>query len=301
MGCIDTERRINGSEDMLMAVVPKASIAKLEIVAKDDRAYQLHSLDRAVSVLEVLGESEIPLSLAELCQRMRLHKSTVHRSLMVLERRELIQRTQGNRFHLGLKLYDLGNRAVEQVDLRARIYPYLRYLATQVGETVHLSILQKTLVLYLDKVEPNQSVCRSTKLGTSNPVYCTSMGKAMLAFQSKEMIERILSKIHFVRYTNKTLYTREMLLSALDRVRRRGYAIDNEEIELGVRCVGVPIFDENKRVIAAVSVSGPTSRITPHSVPVFVKHLQRCCHEMSKTLANSKKRKSRVRSPFLEY
>ena len=156
---------------------------------RTDGPYQLHSLDRAVSVLEVLGQSDTPLSLAEICQRMNLHKSTAHRSLMVLERSALIERTQENRFRLGLKLYELGNRAVEQIDLRARVQPFFRRLSSQVGETVHLSVLQKTSVVYLDKVEPNRRVCMSSKIGTSNPVYCTSMGKAMLAFQPEDAIE----------------------------------------------------------------------------------------------------------------
>jgi len=269
-----------------------------EMAAKADGPYQLHSLDRAVSVLEVLGQSDAPLSLAEICQRMHLHKSTAHRSLMVLERSALIERTQENRFRLGLKLYELGNRAVEQIDLRARVQPFFRRLATQVGETVHLSVLQKTSVVYLDKVEPNRRVCMSSKIGTSNPVYCTSMGKAMLAFQPEEVIEQIVAKIRFVRYTPKTLNSRETLLKALERVRRRGYAIDDEEIELGVRCVGAPIFNENHRAIAAVSVSGPASRITVQSVPAIAEHVLRCCREISSSIGLNTKKRSHLLSPF---
>ena len=272
-----------------------------EAVANVDGPYQLHSLDRAVSVLEVLGESDTPLSLAEICQRMNLHKSTAHRSLMVLERSALIERTLENRFRLGLKLYELGNRAVEQIDLRARVHPYFRRLSAQVGETVHLSVLQKTSVVYLDKVEPNRRVCMSSKIGTSNPVYCTSMGKAMLAFQPVETIDQIIAKIRFVRYTPKTLCTREALLKSLDKVRRRGYAIDDEEIELGVRCIGAPIFNENHRAIAAVSVSGPASRITVQSVPAIAEHLLRCCREISASLGLPAKRRSHVLSPFLRH
>src|SRR5271168_589704 len=199
-----------------------------ETVSRPSDPYQLHSLDRAVAVLEMLGESETALSLAEVCQRLRLHKSTAHRSLMVLERSALIERTPENRYRLGLKLYELGNRAVEQVDLRTRVHPYFRRLAAQVGETVHLSVLQKTSIVYLDKVEPNRRVCVSSKTGTSNPVYCTSMGKAMLAFQPPEVIEQIVCKIRFVPYTRKTLTSREALMKALDRVRRRGYAPGRE-------------------------------------------------------------------------
>ena len=263
--------------------------------------YQLHGLERAVSVLEVLSQSDIPLSLAQLCQRMDLHKSTAHRALMVLERSALIERTPENRFRLGLKLYELGNRAVEQIDLRTRVYPFFRKLAAQVGETVHLSVLQKTSIVYLDKVEPNRRVCMSSKIGTSNPVYCTSMGKAMLAFQPEPVIEEIVSKIRYTRYTHKTLCSREKLLKSLERVRRRGYAIDDEEIELGVRCIGAPIFNEAHWAIAAVSVSGPTSRITPQSVPEIAEHLLRCCREISACLGIRPKKRSHVASPFLRH
>jgi DNA-binding IclR family transcriptional regulator len=272
-----------------------------EAVANADGPYQLHSLDRAVSVLEVLGESDVPLSLAEICQRMNLHKSTAHRSLMVLERSALIERTQENRFRLGLKLYELGNRAVEQIDLRVRVHPFFRRLSTQVGETVHLSVLQKTRVVYLDKVEPNRRVCMSSKIGTSNPVYCTAMGKAMLAFQPEDTTEQILAKIRFVRYTRKTLCSREKLVKSLERVRRRGYAIDDEEIEIGVRCVGAPIFNEDHRAIAAVSISGPSSRITAQSVPGIAEHLLRCCRDISASLGMHAETKPHSASPFLRH
>jgi DNA-binding IclR family transcriptional regulator len=167
-----------------------------------------------------------------------------------------------------------------------------------VGETVHLSVLQKTSIVYLDKVEPNRRVCVSSKTGTSNPVYCTSMGKAMLAFQPPEVIEQIVGKIRFVRYTHKTLTSRDALLKALERVRRRGYAIDDQEIELGVRCIGAPIFDEKRNAIAAVSVSGPASRITAPTMPEIAEHLLRCCRDISVSLGAHAKKRPRVLSAF---
>ena len=144
-----------------------------------------------MAVLDLLGESEGPLGLADVCERMDLHKSTAHRALMVLERCGLIERTPENRFRLGLKLYELGTRAVEQIDLRARVHPWFRRLSAQVGETVHLGVLQKTSVVYLDKVEPNnRRVWLASRIGTSNPVYCTAMGKAMLAFLPERNADR---------------------------------------------------------------------------------------------------------------
>jgi DNA-binding IclR family transcriptional regulator len=277
---------------------PAGTVGKL--LSKGDWPYQLQSLDRAVAVLQMLGESEVPLSLAEICQRMQLHKSTAHRSLMVLERSTLIERTQDNRFRLGLKLYELGNRAVEQIDLRARIRPFFQRLAAQIGETVHLGVLQKTSVVYLDKVEPNRRICMTSKMGSSNPAYCTSMGKAMLAFLPPEAAEDIISRIRFVRFTSKTLCTREDLIRSLERVRRRGYAIDDEEIEVGVRCVGAPVFDESHFPIAAVSISGPSSRIRVQSVPAISEKLMRCCREISASLQMHRKRRPYIVSPLVQ-
>jgi len=260
-----------------------------ESVTKTDGIYQLQSLDRAISVLEMLGLSDRPLSLAEVCQQMHLHKSTAHRSLMVLERNALIERTPENRFRLGLKLYELGNRAVEQIDLRTHVHPYFVRLASDLGETVHLSVLRKTSIVYLDKAGTNGKVCTNSRTGSTNPVYCTSMGKAMLAFQPLETIERIISKTRFVRFTPKTLCSREALLLALDKIRHRGYAIDDEEHELGVRCVGAPIFNPNGQAVAALSVSGPVSHITPQSVSSIADHLLRCCRDISASLGTCKK------------
>ncbi|HTX41991.1 MAG TPA: IclR family transcriptional regulator [Acidobacteriaceae bacterium] len=249
-----------------------------------DGPYRLQSLDRALSILELLGESEVPLSLAEICRRMNLHKSTVHRALNVLERGMLLERTPENSFRLGLKLFDLGNRAVRQMDLRTRIRPFARRLSAQIGETVHLGVLQKTSVVYLDKTGPGNRVCIGSKTGSSNPAHCTSLGKAMLAWLPQDAINELIDQMTFVRFTSKTICSREELLEALQRVRRRGYSVDDEEVETGVRCIGAPIFDDLGAPIAALSVSCISSRIQSHQVPVLAGRLVRCCSDISESL-----------------
>src|ERR1700683_442363 len=264
--------------------------------------YQLQSLDRAVALLDLLGESEGPLSLSDVCERMELHKSTAHRAPMVLERTGLIERTPENRFRLGLKLYELGSRAIEQIDLRARVHPWFRRLSAQVGETVHLGVLQTASVVYLDNVEPNnRRVWLASRVGASNPVYCTAMGKAMLAFLPADEAAEIISRIRYTRFTPRTLVTPEALQRSLDRVRRRGYAIDDEEVECGVRCIGAPILNESGRPVAAVSVSGPSSRITQQSVPGIAEHLLRCCREISASLGVRERKRVHVPSPFAQH
>lgn len=253
-------------------------------VDSSEGPYRLQSLDRALSILELLGESEVPLSLAEICRRMNLHKSTVHRALIVLERGMLLERTPENSFRLGLKLFDLGNRAVRQMDLRTRIHPFARRLSAQLGETVHLGVLQKTSVVYLDKAGPGNRVCTGSKTGSSNPAHCTSLGKAMLAWLPQDAINELIDQMTFVRFTNKTICSREQLLEALQRVRRRGYSIDDEEVETGVRCIGAPIFDDSGAPIAALSVSCISSRIQPYQVPALAGRLVRCCSDISESL-----------------
>jgi DNA-binding IclR family transcriptional regulator len=249
--------------------------------------YQLQGLDRVVAILDELGASDVSLSLAEICQRMDLHKSTAHRALMALERTGLIERAPANRYRLGLKLYDMGCRAVEQIDLRSRVHPYLRKLALRVGEIVHLGVLHETRVVYIDKIEPiNRRVCISSRTGTSNPVYSTSLGKAILAYLPSEEATRTVSRIQFSGLTSKTITSREELLHSLDRVRRRGYAVDDEEMEIGTRCVGGPILDPSGYPVAAVSVSGSAARFAAHCVPAIAQHVLECCREISLALGS---------------
>lgn len=275
------------------------AVSVSKTISEKTAPYQLQSLDRAVAVLDLLGESDTPLALADICQIMKVHKSTAHRSLMVLERSALIERTHDNRFRLGLKLYELGNRAVEQIDLRERIMPHFRRLASKLGETVHLGVLQKTSVIYLDKFEPNRRVCMTSKTGSTNPAYCTSMGKAMLAFLPEDVLQQTISRMRFIPYTPKTIRSREELLKSLERVRRRGYAIDDEEIEAGVRCVGAPVFDDNHYPIAAVSISGPSTRIRVQNLASIAEQVMRCCEDISTSFRIQRRKKSRAASLLL--
>ena len=256
----------------------------------------MQGLDRVVAILDLLGASDNSLSLAEICQRMGLHKSTAHRALMALERTGMIERAPASRYRLGLKLYDMGSRAVEQIDLRSRVHPHLRKLALRVGETVHLGVLHKTRVVYINKIEPiNRRVCISSRTGTSNPVYSTSLGKAILAYMPAEDVAKTVSKIQFTSFTSKTLTSPDELLEALDRVRRRGYAVDDEEMEIGTRCVGAPILDASGHPIAAVSISGSATRLAAHCVPAIAQHVIRCAQEISSCL-NGKSGVDRTRS-----
>jgi DNA-binding IclR family transcriptional regulator len=247
-------------------------------------SYKLQAIDRAFAVLDLLGEGRKPMGLAQITTALHLHKSTVHRFLMVLERHRMVERTHEGLYRLGLKLYDLGNRAVQHLDLRDLVQPHLRRLVNETGETAHLCILEKALIVYLEKIEPSRSVRMTSRVGTSNPVYCTSVGKAMLTLLPEQERREVLSRIRYVRLSPKTIMTEEELLKDLERTRRRGYAMDDEEVEEGVRCVGVAIVNSIGHPVAAVSVSGPSFRMTVQNVRAIAVRLQECVRAIEKDL-----------------
>jgi DNA-binding IclR family transcriptional regulator len=243
--------------------------------------YKVQALDRAFAVLDLLGESETPLGLAQVASSLQLHKSTAHRFLMVLERHRMVERTASGKFRLGLRLFDFGNRAIEQYDLRDRAQPHLRRLVAETEETAHLCILEQTRVIYIDKIEPTRSVRMITRIGASNPVHCTSVGKAIMAFLPEERIADILRRTRFERRTHRTIATAEAFRVEIEKTRRRGYAVDDEELEEGLRCIAVPVLDAQRLPVAAVSVSGPSFRVTAQKLPAIANQLLQCVRGIS--------------------
>jgi DNA-binding IclR family transcriptional regulator len=187
--------------------------------------------------------------------------------MMVLERHKLIERNSVNgRYRLGLKLFELGTKAVSQLDLRERARPFLERLVLETSETVHLCILDDSEVVYLDKVEPTRSVRMATSVGRRNPAHCTAVGKAMMAYLSDAQVEAIVRKQGLRAMTANTITSFVELKRELSAVRERGYAIDNEEIEEGVRCVGSVVRNFSGEPLAAISISAPAFRLTKDKV-----------------------------------
>jgi DNA-binding IclR family transcriptional regulator len=248
----------------------------IAVEGRGSETYKLQALDRAFAVLDLLGTSSTPLGLAQVAASLKLHKSTAHRFLMVLERHRMVERTVAGKFRLGLRLFDYGNRAIEQYDLRDRALPHLQRLVAETEETAHLCVLEQAHIIYLDKLEPPRSVRLTSRIGASNPVHCTAVGKAMLALSVAEKVEEILNKTRYERFTAKTLGSREALVKELERTRRRGYAVDDEEREDGVRCVAAAVVDAHGQAVAAVSVSGPSFRVTAQKIPTIATRLMSC-------------------------
>jgi DNA-binding IclR family transcriptional regulator len=246
--------------------------------------YKLQALDRAFAVLDLLAASNTPLGLAEIADALGLHKSTAHRFLMVLERHRMVERALAGKFRLGLRLCDLGGRAIEQFDLRERAQLHLKTLVAEVEETAHLCIMERTHMVYIDKQEPERSIRMISRVGASSPIHCTAVGKAILATMPRSRVEALLPELRLERFTRRTMTSREALLKELERTSRRGYAVDDEEREEGVRCAGVAILDGRGEAVAAVSISGPSFRVTMQKIPHIADRLMTCVRGIQRDL-----------------
>lgn len=251
--------------------------------------YRVQVLDRALDILEVLCAHNRPVTLAELSKLLGVHKSTVHRLLTVLEDRRFVEKSLENgKYHLGLKLFELGNRAVAQLDLRERARPHLERLVFVTGETAHLCILDRGEVLYLEKVESSRTMRVPSIVGQRYPAHCGAAGKTLLAYLSQNQLDDLVKKRGLQPYTPKTITTVAQLSDELERIRDRGFAVDDEEYEEGLRCIGAPVKDYSGKVIASISIAGPAFRIAHERVPVLARSVIEAADQLSAELGYRK-------------
>jgi IclR family acetate operon transcriptional repressor len=217
---------------------------------------------KAFTILDLLASKhEGGITLSDVSDTLNISKSTSHRYLTTLEDLGAAVRDEGDRFYLGPKLIELTGFFLSKFDLRNKGEPFLERLSLQTQETTHLAIPSGADVIYIAKVDGSHSIRMASHIGARGPMYCTSLGKSILAHYPVERVEEIAQRGLHSR-TPFTIATIEALHAELIQVRKQGFAVDNQENEEGVRCVGSPIFDYSRKVIGAISVSGPANRIT---------------------------------------
>jgi IclR family transcriptional regulator, KDG regulon repressor len=248
-------------------------------------AYRVQVLDRTFSILTVLASSRLPLGPTDIGDRLNLNKSTVHRLLAVLERNRFVEREyDSGRYRLGLKLVELGGIALSRIDLHSVAKPFIERLAAETGETAHLGILRQTEIISLVNAEGTHTVRTPSTVGRRSPVHCTSQGKVLLAFQQGSVLDSLLRSYSFNSYTKKTIRSNSRFRLELARVRRDGFAVDEEEFEQGLRCIGAPVRDHTGAVVAAISIAGPSFRITGERTPELSRKVVSIADEISQTL-----------------
>lgn len=252
---------------------------------------QIQSVARALKILDLLSTSNGEMALAEIAVKLGLPKSTVHGILSTLRDFEYVEQSPfTGKYRLGLRLFELGNAVARNWDLRTIAGPHIQKLLEELKETVHLVILDKGEVLYIDKREYHDASLRIvSQVGMRLPAHCTGVGKVLLAYLPPKEVKRIISQKGLPRYTKNTITDAKKLEEELAKIREQGYAVDNEEIMDSLRCIAAPIRDNTGKVSAAISVSGPVTRMCGEKFDLAVKKVTETAQSISKELGYRKK------------
>jgi DNA-binding IclR family transcriptional regulator len=246
------------------------------------------SLDKALCILELLARSRAGLTLPDLVDQSGLAKSSVHYLLVTLERRGYVHRNErAGRYQLGMKLFSLANSALSGLGLRQKSAPHLAALRMKTGLTVHFAILEQNEAVLISKHDGQSGSKLATWVGKRMELHCTGLGKALIAFLPAAEIDGIIQSHGLGRHNENTISNPKRFREELERVVRMGYALDDEEDELGMRCIGAPIFGRSQRPVAAVSIAGTTSEIVPENISYLVAELKRTAARIGVAAADS--------------
>lgn len=229
--------------------------------ATPERRYTVDAAAKALDLLSAFSFREPRLSLADLATRTGIPRPTAFRLLTTLEQAGFVAKISGE-YQLGIKCFVMGNVVAASLDLREKAQRHLEQLRDATGETVHLAVLDGWQVLYLERLQsPHPIGFMRSRIGGVVPAYCTSLGKTLLAFAPHDDVQAWLSLQSFPAMTPQTITSPRRLLKELRAIRERGYALDEQEHELGVRCIAAPIWNHAGEVVAAISVAGPADRM----------------------------------------
>jgi IclR family KDG regulon transcriptional repressor len=249
--------------------------------------YMVKPVLKALQVLQCIGEAGRELTLTEICQTLHIPKTTTFRYLCTLRETGFVtQDPETDQYGLGLKLFELGHAVGENLRIREVAKSTIEALRERFNETVNLGVLDGHEIVYISVAESRHSLRMQAGLGKRDPIYSTALGKAILAFLPEAQWRHHIPD----DWEPRTAHTRNSLLALkrdLLQTRDRGYSVDNEENELGARCVGAPIFNHIGRAIAAVSVSGPVSRMSEEMKPIVAAGVMQAAAEISQRLGHS--------------
>ncbi len=254
-------------------------------MATDKGEIKIKSLQKAMRVLDCFAEKQ-PLSITEISEKLGLYKSNVYDILTTLTAMGYLDKSEeSSKFYAGRKLIKLGRMASDRYSFRNIAAPYLHKVANEVGEIAHLTVPIGYQLYYMDTAVPigTRPYVSAVLRNSYDSLNCTGSGKAMLSRMPEEFIEEYLAS-PLTGKTENTITDAEKMREELAGIRLRGYAVDDEEYAIGLRCVAVPILDHDGSVLGAMSVSGPTARFAEAKIPVFAEKLTKHVREIQDIL-----------------
>ena len=251
---------------------------------KPTQPESVSSVLKVFSILQALGEQK-NIGVSELSQRLMMSKATTYRFLQTMKTLGYVtQEEEADRYALTLKLFELGAKSLEYVDLIGLADKEMRFISEQTNEALHLGALDDDSIIYIHKIDSNYSLRMQSRIGRRNPLYSTAIGKVLLAEREQDFIRDTLSRVTFVKHTEKTLENTEQLIAELTLVKEQHYAQDNQEQEPGLRCIATPIYDRFGTVIAGISISLPTIRFDEDRLSYYVGLLHQAGKNVSSQL-----------------
>jgi DNA-binding IclR family transcriptional regulator len=258
------------------------SNAALDGVGTGDATNTVQSVDRAVSILEILARSG-DVGVTDLAQELGVHKSTAFRLVAALERRDLVEQNSGRgKYRLGPGILRLAGASTARLDVVQESREVARALAQRTGETVNLAVLSDGAALYMHQVAGSSALQPHNWVGQRIPLHATSNGKVLLSGLERAEVKRQVPVLQ--PYTARTIKTMKSLLKELDDVRTRGYATAVDELEIGLAAVAAPVRDASGEVLASISISGPTFRLDAGGLPDIAQAVMNAAHEVSRRL-----------------
>lgn len=265
--------------DETLAATAKSTKTKLK---PTDRSPQVQSLTRALAILEILAEHDSGLSLTELAGLAGLPTSTTHRLLTTLENKRFVRFNRStNLWSVGVQSFVVGNAFARSRNFVPLAKIFMRHLMDQAGETVNLATQDNGEVVYLAQVECREMMRAFVRPGARSPMHCSAVGKALLAAQPEAEFERSMRQRAIAQDDPSAILLTPAFTKILDDVRNCGYALDDEEQSIGMRCVASVIYDENGGPLAAISVSGPSARITDDRIPILGALVNKTCGDIT--------------------
>ncbi len=243
------------------------------------------SVEKVFAVLEYLA-GKSPQRLRDMAKALDMNASTLNRFLLTLKQLGYVEQEEDTeRYYMTYKICALGNQISRDKDVRALCKPYMHQIAQTFGESCCLAVEENRQVVYIHIVQTPSNMLRSMqRIGNIAPMYCTGIGKLLLTNYTEDEIDQYIAGEGLKKFTEHTLTTREQLIEELEKVRKEGIAYDNEECEIGARCLAGPIYDESGHVIAGISVTGPSLRLTDEFIQTHIEFFKKTLEDISKKL-----------------
>src|SRR5438552_9126361 len=265
---------------------------------KAKRTYNITSLQRGLRLLDLIAGAETGLTASQIAKLSGLPVSTVHRFLVNLESAGFLTCSGDGVYHLGIACFSIGQAALGQLDIRRLSLPYLQELNQQTRETIHLTVRHGLSAVYVEKLDSPEPLRIHSRIGAAVPLYCTAVGKVMLAYMPDEERKKILPQLGLKRLTPNTVGNRQELEGELYRVRKNGYACDLEEHELHIRCIAAPIWDHAGGVHASLSITAPMVRMTVTRLRQLAPMIQAAGLQISRELGYQTVGRTGYRAPL---